>query len=129
MITTAGLAVVATLSGNTSTADFAWIAYGSGATAETAGETALVTEIGRVAATITTSSILKPNDTVKFSANVTVTAAGTVAEIGVFTAATGGTMLQRKLLVPSLTYKINDTLSLIVTVTVKNYAYQTGASW
>ena len=127
MITTAGLAVVATLSGNTSTADFAWIAYGTGTDPES-GDQAM-TETGRVAATATASSILKPNDTVKFSANVTVAAAGTVAEIGVFTAATGGTMLQRKLLVPPLIYKINDTLSLIATATVKNYAYGTGASW
>ena len=129
MITTAGLAVVATLSGNTSATDFAWIAYGSGATAEAAGETTLVTEIGRVAATATASSILKPNDTVKFSANVTVAAAGTVAEIGVFTAATGGTMLQRKLLVPPLTYKINDTLALVANVTIKNFYCLPGAGW
>lgn len=131
MIPSAGLHGIVGLLGATDTpVDFTYIAYGSGTTAEASGDTALGTQTGsRVAATVTVSSILKPDDTVAFSANTVAAAAGSATEIGVFTAATGGTMLLRKLTVPPLVYKINDTLSLSATATIKNYACGTGATW
>lgn len=131
MIPSAGLHGIVGLLGATDTPiDFAYIAYGSGTTAVAAGDVALETQTGsRAVATIEILSILKPDDTARFSANVVAAADGTATEIGVFTAATNGTMLQRKLLVPSLTYKVNDTLSLVANVTVKNYATGTGATW
>ena len=122
MVTTAGLNAIAGLLGDKSSpVDFAWIGYGSGVTAAALDQTALVTPVGaRLEATIEVMSILKPNDTVKFSATVTPEALGTCAEIGVFTVASSGTMLLRKLAVPILTHKAKDTLSLIATVTIKN---------
>lgn len=131
MIPSAGLhGIVGLLGGTDTPVDFTYIAYGSGTTAVAAGDTALGTQTGsRAVATVETLSILKPNDTVRFSANIVAVAAGTATEIGVFTAATAGTMLLRTLLTPSLTYKINDTLSLVANATVKNYACGTGASW
>lgn len=131
MIPSAGLhGIVGLLGGTDTPVDFTYIAYGSGTTAVAAGDTALGTQTGsRAVATVETLSILKSNDTVRFSANIVAVAAGTATEIGVFTAATAGTMLLRTLLTPSLTYKINDTLSLVANATVKNYACGTGASW
>lgn len=139
MITAAGLNMIANLTGYTGTptpAAFTHIAYGYGTTAPASGDTALEHQTGaRVAATIETISVVKPNDTVRFSAKV-VSAAATypatnpLTEIGVFTAATGGTMILRRLVVPAITYKLGDTLSLIATATVKNYADGgTNASW
>lgn len=131
MVTTAGLHAVAGLTGYTDTpVAFTYIAYGSGTTAAAAGDTALQTQTGaRVVATEETISILKPNDTVRYSAQILTTAAGSVTEIGVFTAATGGTMLSRRLVIPAITYTAGATVSLIATETVKNYACGTGATW
>ena len=131
MVTTAGLHAVAGLTGYTDTpVAFTYIAYGSGTTAVATSDTALQTQVGsRVVATDEAISILKPNDTVRYSAQVLSTAAGTVSEIGVFTAATGGTMLSRRLVVPPITYVAGATVSLIATETVKNYACGTGATW
>lgn len=122
MITDAGLHALVGLLGDTdSPADFTYIAYGYGTAAES-GTQALTQTGSRAAATVEVLSILKPNDTVRFSANVVTADAANATEIAVFTAATGGTMLLRKLVVPALTYKINDTLSLTANVTIKNYA-------
>jgi len=123
--------MIAKLTGYTgSPVSFGYIAFGSGTTAVATTDTALASQTGaRVAATAEVMSILKPNDTVRFSGESTPTAAGTMAEIGVFTTATGGTMLLRRLVVPVKTYNANEKLSLIAQVTVKNYAAGTGATW
>lgn len=135
MIPSAGLhGIVGLLGGTDTPVDFTYIAYGSGTNAAAAGDTALQTQTGsRVVATVEILSILKPNDTVRFSANIIAGAAGTATEIGVFTYGTDGTdgaILLRTLLTPAVTYKINDTLSLVANATVKNYQDGgTGASW
>jgi hypothetical protein len=127
MVTTLGLNAIADHLGDKNTPiNFAWIGYGSDATAAALGQEALIMPVGaRIAATVETTSILKPNDTVKFLSEVTPATLGTCVEIGVFTAETGGTMLLRKLMVPPMTYKAKDTLYFIVTVTIRNKAVGT----
>ena len=131
MITTSGLGGITKVVGYVDTpASFTYMAFGSGTTAAAMTQTALVSQTGdRVAATATVASVVRPNDTVIFSGEATPTADGTMTEIGVFTAATGGTMLLRRLLVPAKTYKADEKLSLIAQVTIKNYACGTGATW
>jgi hypothetical protein len=131
MIPTTGLNAIADLTGYTDTPKaFAYIAFGSGTTAVATTDTALGTQTGsRVAATSDVMSILKPNDTVRFSGEATPTSAGTMTEIGVFAESSGGAMLLRRLIVPPRTYQANEKLSLVAQVTVKNYAAGTGASW
>jgi hypothetical protein len=131
MITTVGLHALVGLFGDTDTpVDFTYIAYGSGTTAVTAGDTTLETEIGRHVAIPKIKSILHARDTISFSYDFIIpTTAGTVSEIGVFTASSGGTMLLRELISPVVTYRKGATVSVAAEVTVKNDSYGVGASW
>jgi hypothetical protein len=103
VITNDGKAAVAGLVGNTgSITAFTYLAVGSGTTAEAATQTALVTEIsasglGRAAATVSRSTTTTTNDTLQFDKTWTASGAVTVEEIGIFNAASVGTMLGRKL--------------------------------
>lgn len=102
VITNAGLAAMAGLVGNVgSITAFTYLAVGSGNTAASAGQTALVTEIttaglGRAAATVTRSTTNQTNDTLEFDKTWSASGAITVEEIGVFNDATTGIMLARK---------------------------------
>jgi hypothetical protein len=83
-----------------------YIAVGSGSTTEVVGNTTLQTELttngfARAAATMsnTTSAAVPtvPNDTCQFDKTFAVTGAGgTVAEVGVFNASSGGVLFGRK---------------------------------
>lgn len=131
MITTAGLHALVGLIGDTDTpVDFTYIAYGSGTTAAAASDTTLETETDRYVATPKIKSILHAHDTISFSHDFVIpTTAGTVTEIGVFTASSGGTMLLRELVSPAVTYKKGATVSVAAEVTVSNSTTGTGASW
>jgi len=101
IITNAGLAEVVRLvfSGLTGT-KFGYIAIGTGTTAETASDTALVNEIKRKSATVTQTTTTITNDTAlleaTFSSADGLTGTSAVSEAGVFNASSGGTLLARK---------------------------------
>ena len=102
-ITNAGKAEAANLLGNVSTPTaFTYLALGTSNTAESASHTALQAEItdtglARAAATVSRVTTNQTNDTLQLAKTWTATGAKTVEEIGVFNAASAGTMLGRKL--------------------------------
>lgn len=91
LVVNGGLAFLANALVAASSSPFTHIAVGSGTTAASAGQTALVTELGRVAFTYTVagSSVTL---TASFNAGV---ATGTWNEAGIFNAASAGTMYAR----------------------------------
>lgn len=90
------------------------IAVGTNATAASAGQTALVVEVGRVAIT---SSVVTSN-AVAFVATFGVgVATGTLVEAGLFNDATTGTMLSRTASI-NVVKAATDTLTITWTVTV-----------
>lgn len=118
-ITNAALAAFSGLVGNTgSQTAFTYLAVGTGATAFSASQTTLVAEIvdsgvARVAATITRSTTTQTNDTLQLDYSWSVTGTKTVAEIGVFNAASNGVMAARK--VPASTVVIVNGNTLVAT--------------
>jgi len=101
IITNAGLASIIKLvfAGLTDN-KYGYIAIGTGTTAESATDTALVAEIKRKSATVTQTTTTVTGDTAlleaTFSSADGLTGTSNVAEAGVFNASTGGTMLARK---------------------------------
>lgn len=80
---------------NTADAVLGWLAVGTGTTAEAIGQTALVTETGRVpfdSAPSVTNNVITCIATVPAG-----TATGTLQEIALFNAASAGTMISRAL--------------------------------
>jgi len=101
IITNAGLATIIRLvfSGLSDT-KFGYLAIGSGTTAESATDTALVTEIKRKSATVTQTTTSISNDTAlvqaTFSSADGLSGSSNVCEAGIFNASSGGTLLARK---------------------------------
>ena len=87
---------------------FAYIAYGTGSTAEGIALTALATETARAAATVEIVSTNTANDTVRFWNEFTADGAKTVTEVGVFDASSTGNMLGRKLLTAGVVVADHD---------------------
>lgn len=91
------------------------IAVGTGTTAEAATQTALVTEISRIAATYAHTAGTKVfTMTATFAAGV---ATGAITEAGVFNAASAGTMLDR-VVFPVVNKGADDTLTAVFTFTL-----------
>lgn len=100
VITNVGKARVSGLINGVVTTPFTYIAIGTGTTAESATDTALVTEIARKAATCSQETTNVTNDTARLEATFSsadgLTGTSNVSESGVFDAATGGNMLCRQ---------------------------------
>jgi hypothetical protein len=90
------------------------MAVGSGSTATAGGDTALGTELGRVALTSTTVSTNTIEYVALFPAG---TGTGTVTEAGVFNNSSGGTMLCRTVF-GVVTKDAGDSMSITWTITV-----------
>lgn len=91
------------------------MALGSGTTAAAAGQTTLVTELGRVSLTSTTVS----SNTITYAATFNPgTATGAVTEAGIFNAASAGTMLAR-VVFAVVNKAAGDTLTVSWTVTIQ----------
>jgi hypothetical protein len=90
------------------------MAVGSGSTAAAGGDTALGTELGRVALTSTTVSTNTIEYVALFPAG---TGTGTVTEAGVFNNSSGGTMLCRTVF-GVVTKDAGDSMSITWTITV-----------
>lgn len=103
IITNASLAVMSGLVGNTgSQTAFTYLAVGTSSTAVAASQTALQAEItdsglARAAATVSRTTTTQTNDTLQLTYTWSVTGSKTIEEIGVFNAASSGTMLARGL--------------------------------
>ncbi len=105
-ITNAGLTEAAKLLfGYDSPAAFTFVAYGTGTTAFSTSQTALVTEVECKAATkIELTSTAMYNDTLRYTTRFTATTAEKViSEVGVFNLVSAGDMLMRKVISPAVT--------------------------
>lgn len=91
LVVTAGLTFLAARAVGTPTA-MSHMAAGTGITAAALGNTALVTEAGRVALASATSSAGVITYTATFGPGV---ATGSITELGIFNASSAGTMLAR----------------------------------
>ena len=92
------------------------MAIGSAATAPAAGNTALATELNRIA--LTTDGGTVSTNTVQYDASWTSAAAAyAIKEAGIFNAATGGTMLARTTFAV-INKGTDDTVSISWTITV-----------
>lgn len=101
-IMNAGFAQLALLAGDASATPFTYLAVGTSTTAVAASQTALVAEItdsglARAAATVSRVTTTQTNDTLQLVYQWTASGTKTVEEIGIFNAASTGTMLARAL--------------------------------
>lgn len=102
LVVNAGLAQIALLIGDASATPFTYIAVGTSAAAVGASQTALTAEITtngleRASATIDRTTTTVTNDTFRAVKVFTATGTHVVEEVGVFNAASSGTMLSRAL--------------------------------
>lgn len=102
LIVNAGKAQVALLVGDASASPFTYLAVGTSTTAPAVGQTALAAEIvdtglARAAGTVSRITTSVANDTYRITYIWTASGTKTVEEIGVFNAASSGTMLSRAL--------------------------------
>jgi hypothetical protein len=101
-VMTVGFAQLALLCGDATAVPFTYLAVGTSTTAVAISQTALVAEItdsglARVAGTVSRITTTGTNDTYKITTTWTASGSHTVEEVGVFNAASAGTMLSRAL--------------------------------
>jgi len=101
-ISNAGKAQVALLAGDGSATPFTYLAVGTSSTAFASSQTALQAEtttngLERAAATVSRTTTTETNDTLQLTKTWTATGTVVVEEIGIFNAASAGTMLGRAL--------------------------------
>ena len=102
IVTSAGKAQLALLTGDASATPFTYLAVGTSSTAVAIGQTALAAEItdtglARAAGTVSRVTTTVTDDTFKLVYTWTASGSKTVEEVGVFNAASSGTMLSRAL--------------------------------
>lgn len=102
LVTSAGKAQLALLAGDASATPFTYLALGTSTTAPAIGQTTLVAEIttsglARAAGTVSRTTTTVTNDTLQLVYTWTASGTKTVEEVGVFNAASSGTMLSRAL--------------------------------
>ncbi|MBF0261103.1 MAG: hypothetical protein HQL97_04565 [Magnetococcales bacterium] len=91
------------------------LAIGTGSTAPAPTDTALANEVARVALSNPGGTIV--GDEIRFEAEFPPgTYVGTVSEVGLFNAATSGTLIARALKGP---YTMDDSASLVITLSVQ----------
>ncbi len=121
--TNAGLAEIAGLSGDTgSPTEFTYLALGTGTTAFSATQTALVSEISanglaRAEATASRITDTVANDTLQLTYKWTATGAQTFAEIGAFNASSGGDMAWRQVISPAKSLPSGSDYTLTIQIT------------
>lgn len=115
IVTNAGKAQLALLAGDSTAIPFTYFAVGTSTTAVAAGDTTLTAEItdsglARAVGAISRVTTTTANDTYQLALTFTASASKTVEEIGVFNAASVGTMLSHAL-TTSKVLATNDTLA------------------
>lgn len=101
-IMNAGFAQLALLAGDASATPFTYLEIGTSSTAVAASQTALqaaITDTGlaRASATVSRVTTTQTNDTLQLAYTWTASGSKTIEEIGIFNAASSGTMLARAL--------------------------------
>lgn len=91
----------------------AYLAIGTGSASAAAGNTALGSEHSRASATVTQETTVVTDDTAQFEYTFSFTGTYSIAEAGVFNAATGGTLLSRRVFSNAVSCVDGD--SLLVT--------------
>lgn len=114
MVTNLGKAGTASLVG----VNYTFLAYGVGATAAAATQTALVTQSQIAAATVAAATTTVANDTAQLTKSFSISGTETITEVGIFSAASAGTMLCRTLLTASRSVVSGDTYALSYKVAV-----------
>lgn len=114
----AGLVAMAKqLGGVDSTAAFTYIAVGSGSTANSAGLTALTTELTTNGfARVQVAPTIVNTTTCQWATTFTATGAATVREIGLFNDSSAGAMGCRGLLGADKTFAQNDTYEVTIQI-------------
>lgn len=120
IVTNAGKAQLALLCVDATAVPFTYIAVGTSSTAVSATDTTLnaeITDTGlqRVSATVTRVTTSVTNDTYRASTTFTATGSKTIEEVGIFNAASGGTMLSHAL-TTSKSVANTDQLSVVYTL-------------
>lgn len=121
IITNAGKAQIALLAGDASAVPFTYLAVGTSNTAVAATDTALGAEItdtglARAAATVSRVTTTTTNDTLQLAYTWNASGSKSVEEIGIFNAASAGTMLGHAL---TTTKSPTNTDLLVATYQVK----------
>jgi hypothetical protein len=114
LVVTTGKNFVASRIVGTASAVMSHMAIGSGSTAASVGQTALVTELGRVALAGSSASANVVTYTATFPAG---TGTGAVVEAGIFNASSAGTMLCRTVFAV-VNKGADDAMSVTWTVTI-----------
>jgi len=96
LIVNAGKAQVAGLIGAVVSGAFGYVAVGTGTTAPASTDTALQSEVARVASTNTRVTTNVTNDTLQLQATFNFTASYAITEAGIFNASSGGVLLARQ---------------------------------
>lgn len=110
LVVNVGLTRIAELLTGESTTSFTHFASGTGTTAESSGQTALVTELARVSM-VTSGDRFATGTSAKFAGFFdSSTSSGVIAEGGVFDAASSGTMLFRTKYSSTLTHTQDNTV-------------------
>ena len=102
LVTTVGFAQLALLAGDATAVPFTYLAVGTSSTAVDISDTTLNAEtktngLERVAGTVSRVTTTGTNDTYKITTTWTATGSVSVEEVGVFNAASGGTVLSHAL--------------------------------
>lgn len=114
LVVTVGLNYIASRMRDATATAMSHMAVGAGTAPAAAGNTALGTELGRVALTSTTATNNQVAYVASFGAGV---GTGAVTEAGLFNASTGGTMLCRTVF-SVVNKEAADTMSITWTVTI-----------
>lgn len=121
LVTSAGKAQLALLCGDATAVPFTYIALGTSATAVAIGDTALTAEIvdsglSRAAGTVSRVTTTVTNDTFQITKTFTATGSKSIEEIGIFNAASTGTLLSHAL---TTTKSVANTDTLTATYQLK----------
>lgn len=121
IITNAGKAQIALLAGDATAVPFTYLAVGTSATAVAATDTTLTAEIttlglARAVGTVSRVTTTVTNDTLQVTYTWTATGTVAVEEVGLFNAASAGTMLGHAL---TTTKSLVNTDTLLATYQVK----------
>jgi len=114
LVVNTGLAYIASRMKDTTDTAMSHMAVGAGTTAAAAGDTALGSELGRVALTSTTVTSNAVAYVATFGAG---TGTGAVTEAGILNAGSGGTLLCRTVF-DVVNKSADDTLSVTWTITI-----------
>lgn len=114
LVVTAGLTYIASRMTGTSATVMSHMAVGSGSTAAALGDTALGSQLGRVALTSSTPTANSVAYVATFPAG---TGTGAITEAGIFNASSGGTMLCRTVF-DVVNKAAGDSMTITWTVTV-----------